>query len=228
MQISVTLSANAGVCIQANGYKIWVDALHDRPVTGFSSVDQDLWKKLYQSEAFSNPDYICYTHDHPDHYSKSLTDQALSLWSETKLLMPKADMPPEMVDNGAVQLSFQKLPHEGVQYKSVPHYGILLRIAEKNILIPGDCAIGAQELAAWIGERQIDLVLLDFPWLTLKNGRAFVESAIRPRAVGVYHLPFEKDDVFGYRKAVKKTLEQRFLYDVILLSEPLQTVYFDL
>lgn len=223
MQISVTLSANAGVCIQASGYKIWVDALHDRPVTGFSSVDQPLWERICRSDAFAAPDYICYTHDHPDHYSKGLTDKAVEMWSNTELLMF-----PQTVDSGELQLSFQKLPHEGEQYKDVPHYGILISIAGKNILIPGDCAIAAPELATWIGEQQIDLALLDFPWLTLKNGRAFVEYAVRPKAVGVCHLPFEKDDVFGYRKAVKKTLEQNFPYDVKLLSEPLQTANWEL
>lgn len=38
MSIRVTLSANAGVAIEIGGIRIWVDALHDVQVLGFSTL----------------------------------------------------------------------------------------------------------------------------------------------------------------------------------------------
>ena len=67
-EIKVTLSANAGVSIQFDNCRIWVDALHEDKQPGFSAVSQALLSQLLESEAFSAPDYICVTHDHPDHW----------------------------------------------------------------------------------------------------------------------------------------------------------------
>ena len=38
-KIKITLSANAGVCVEICGKRIWVDALHDTKVPGFSTLD---------------------------------------------------------------------------------------------------------------------------------------------------------------------------------------------
>ena len=70
MEVTVTLSANAGVVIQCGGYRIWVDALHDQKVDGFSAVDSKLQMDMLKCPAFSDPQYICYTHCHPDHFSE--------------------------------------------------------------------------------------------------------------------------------------------------------------
>jgi len=58
--ITVTLSANAGVAIQIGGKRIWVDAFHRRKATGFSTVSPELFGKILKAEAFQNPDAICY------------------------------------------------------------------------------------------------------------------------------------------------------------------------
>ena len=55
MKISVTLSANAGVVIEVAGCKIWVDAVHNQHVPGFSSVNEDLFLRLLESSAFAKP-----------------------------------------------------------------------------------------------------------------------------------------------------------------------------
>ena len=42
MAIRVTLSANAGVSVELGGVRIWIDALHDTRVPGFSTLDSHL------------------------------------------------------------------------------------------------------------------------------------------------------------------------------------------
>lgn len=71
MSIRVTLSANAGVAIETGGIRIWVDALHDVQVPGFSTLRAQRLRQLWTAEAFQSPDAIVYTHCHPDHYSRS-------------------------------------------------------------------------------------------------------------------------------------------------------------
>lgn len=76
MSIRVTLSANAGVAIEIGGIRIWVDALHDVQVLGFSTLRAQRLRQLWTAEAFQSPDVIVYTHCHPDHYSQQLTTEA--------------------------------------------------------------------------------------------------------------------------------------------------------
>ena len=62
---------------------------------------------------------------------------------------------------------------------AVPHYGAILEREGFRILLAGDCAIAAQELADFVDGASIDLAVLPFPWITLPRGRAFVEQVIR-------------------------------------------------
>ena len=69
MSIRVTLSANAGAAIELGGVRIWVDALHDTQVPGFSTLRRQQLQQLWTAEPFQAPDAIVYTHCHPDHLS---------------------------------------------------------------------------------------------------------------------------------------------------------------
>lgn len=60
-------------------------------------------------------------------------------------------------------IRFRRLPHEGRQYAAVPHYGAILEREGFRILLAGDCAIAAQELADFVDGASIDLAVLPFP-----------------------------------------------------------------
>ena len=55
MQLKVTLSANAGICVELAGKKIWVDALHSGRVRGFSTLSPQLQAQMFALDA---PDVI--------------------------------------------------------------------------------------------------------------------------------------------------------------------------
>jgi L-ascorbate metabolism protein UlaG (beta-lactamase superfamily) len=231
-QISVTLSANAGVAIHIGGRRIWVDVLHHEKQSGFSTLDADLQQRMLQCEAFFHPDYICATHCHPDHYSPILTKTAKRIWPKAKLLLPEPEFAEQILvsgenfrlEDGAVTLEFFTLPHEGAQYADVKHYGILIQGGGKSILLAGDCATASPALAQALQGRTVDLAILDFPWVTLGKGREFVQKFLQPKHLLVCHLPFEEDDICGYRQAAKKSvdaLSQQM--DIRLLWNPLQT-----
>ena len=216
MKVTVTLSANAGVAIHIGGYRIWVDALHTKKQPGFSAVDASLQKRMLQCEAFADPDLILYTHCHPDHYSEALTGEARKLWPRAKVMLPEQSYDGQILIDGGefihreddLMIRFVKLPHEGQQYADCIHYGLLITVNGKTILIPGDCATGAPELQKATEGCRIDLALLNFPWLTLKRGQGFVDEIMKPSQILLYHLPFEWDDEFGYRDAALKAVQK--------------------
>lgn len=230
-RIRVTLSANAGVAIEAGGHRIWVDALHETRQPGFSALTPELLRKMAENEAFSNPACICFTHCHPDHYSQRLTLAAKEMWPNAGLFLPEQVFPGQTLVTGdafdyigdGYSLRFLRLPHEGAQYAGVRHYGILLRMGECRMLIPGDCAVDGEVLLKAVGDAKINLALLNFPWITLARGRAFLRK-LAPEHILAYHLPFREDDVSGYRESARRNAEALAKEtDIRLLWEPLQT-----
>ena len=214
--MKLTLSANAGLAIEIGGKRIWVDALHTRKQPGFSCVDEALQRKMLAHPAFHRPDVICYTHCHPDHYSRSLTEAACRIWPKAVLLMPAEKMEPLRLDD--LSITFFRLPHEGVQYADVLHYGIHIRCGQEDVLLTGDGAVGCDAMNGMAPR----VCVVDFPWITLPKGRRVLLEGIRPERIVACHIPFAEDDINGYRAAAANGAKQ--LEHVYLLREPLQTI----
>lgn len=230
-QIKVTLSANAGVCIEAGGKKIWVDALYANADPAYSTMSPELCRQVLGSQAFAAPDYICYTHCHGDHYSRELTQKAMKMWPEAKVFLPQQELYGQILlsgqeytfSEGQLRLRFVKLPHAGQQYTDVPLYGLIISLPHGNILLPGDCEVAHPALKAAVGDERINLAIVDFPWITLRRGMEYLLESIRPGHILAYHLPFAQDDVNGYRQSAQRAASRFVERDVRLLWDPLQT-----
>ena len=231
--MKLTLSANAGLAIEIGGRRIWVDALHTRKQPGFSCVDEALQRKMLAHPAFQRPDVICYTHCHPDHFSREQTQLALEKWPAAKVFLPQqqfdrqelvAGENPEFV-LGDVKLRFLRLPHEGAQYANVIHYGLLILSSQGNVLVTGDSAVAAPELLQAVSGVELDVAILDFPWLTLNKGRTALES-LNAKNILLYHLPFPEDDGNEFLLSAEKAVSRWEKGNVRLLRQPLQTEVF--
>lgn len=231
---TVTLSANAGGALSLGTTRLWYDAMHQQKIPGFSTISPALMASLEETPAFFDPDLILYSHCHPDHFSLPLLTAAHRLWPRAKLLLPEAHFPDQILLNGPSRLSlaglelrFASLPHDGAQYAHVPNYGCILRSGDFRVLLTGDCAVASPALGEFVNGEPIDLAVLNFPWLTLPKGRAAIE-ALRPRHLLIWHLPFERDDRWGYRIAARRAAEKlSSVSDVRLMLDPLQKESFD-
>ena len=220
-QIKLTLSANAGGALQLGEHRVLIDALHKQKVPGFSSMNDEQQNALFTHPEFVAPEWIIYTHCHPDHYAEDLTTKALDRWPDAKLRMPEAWEEAA----GDIQIACFPLTHDGAAFRNTPHDGILISWQGKNILIPGDCAVDDEELLRIVDGRRIDLAILNFPWLTLRKGRACLENVLRPAQCVFWHLPFAEDDGNGYRSSAEAALKQ---YPGTLLYNRFQTLEIDI
>ncbi len=228
----VTLTANSGVLIECSGMKVCCDAFHDDKAVEFSTVSPEMEQRMLKSPAFSNLDMIFYTHRHRDHYTQPAAERACRQSPGALLVTPMQELHNSLylhadshqLKLGCADLVFRQLRHDGKEYVNLPNYGCLMNFDGFRVLILGDCVICNPVLAEWIEQAPIDLALLNFPWLTLKRGRAFIADVIRPRHVMFYHLPFAGDDIRGYRQMAAKSLPQLTAPgDVRVLQQPLQT-----
>ena len=167
----ITLSVNAGVALHLGAMRVWSDALHDRRVVGFSTVTPERWNILQAHPDFVSPDLLFFTHCHPDHYSRALTEQVIARNPQVALVLPEQEFDRQLVLAGpsshltleGLHMDFMRLTHEGAQYREVPHYGCILEYDGFRVLIAGDCAVADPQLRDFIGSRPIDLALLNFP-----------------------------------------------------------------
>lgn len=230
MNIKITLSANAGVCLQFMTARIWVDVLHDQPVLGFSSVTNEMFDLLINSKTFEKPDGIITTHCHPDHFSRKYYQEIKKMWPETIMLTPERLFDQSKVIKGEeesllindVFIQFVRLPHEKNENETIDHYGLLLSEQGYTVLIPADCSIDKTAMSKIVKGRHINLALLPFPWVTLRKGREIINSIINPDRAIIYHLPFDEDDIYGYVPATKKSLEREFNSNWIMMNSPFQ------
>lgn len=224
MHCKVTLSANAGIAIQFGGKKILVDAFSERADDGISVVTPEMFAQLIESSDFSDPDYLFFTHGHADHYSEVMTKKflahdpsctviGLSTIKNARGTHLYIELNHDFVyQSGNLRFNFIALAHEGGKDKATPHFGCVLTASDENleeqasILIAGDAKIGSSKVEAVAQQGQIDLAILDFPWLTAQKGKAVLFETLRQSKIILYHLPRKCEDQYGYLSAVDYAL----------------------
>ena len=217
MKVKLTLSANAGLCVEFGGKTVWIDALHEGSPLGFSGVDQSLEERILEG-GFAAPDAIAFTHRHKDHYSAELLDLAQNRYPDARILPLDSAGTYDLED---VQIRFIPLIHAGDEYASFTHHGIVVSAHGKTVLVGGDCRVAEPSLAGL----EPDVAVLTFPWLTLPRGRDFINRQLRPKHTVFYHVPFAADDLNAYRSLAQRAADR---YGALILAQPLQTVTFEI
>lgn len=105
----------------------------------------------------------------------------------------------------------------------VPNYGCILEAEGRNILIAGDCATAAPELADFVGSTPIHLALMNFPWVPCGKAGPFFSAMSSRNTWFSTFLPFAEDDDFGFRHAVERSLRPiDGTEDIRILQDPLE------
>jgi len=225
----ITLSANAGISLQLPQATIWIDALHTDQYLCFDSLTEASWQRMRGMPAFSAPDLICFTHCHKDHYDRTLTQKASTIWPGASIALPQRHFPHQIVLNsevvhlilGTLDLQFFKLPHKGANFQDIHNYSILIQDPTSSIFISGDSEIAHPKLTDLLQGISVNLAVLAFPWITLRRGRDYLNQVLRPEHVLVYHLP-SKYDPYGYVPSLYHCIPQLACDDVRPLTSMFQ------
>lgn len=230
----ITYIANAGIMIQHNDTKILVDGMHSRKAHVFSTVPEELLDKMVNGIGiFHNIDYLLFTHQHADHMDLGKVLKYKHNNKNTFLIAPKyLEGKIQYKSSGALEevqnkillqseigeikhISFDNVNikyfrslHDGEDYQNVNNYCYIISLGTKTFLHIGDTAINKEFLQGILSEEKIDYAFLNFPFECLPKGREIINEVICPEKLVVFHLPFEEDDKFQYRKATLRALER--------------------
>jgi len=223
--LRITLTANAGVILQSSERCVLIDALHNGKTLEFSSVSDAEFGQIREMFRERHPDLVLVTHRHPDHCSDEPLRRFAEMWPDTVFLFPE-HFPEERLHSRLkdILITSMTLPHDGKGFEDVDQRGYCITLGGKTILHAGDAALSSPEKILTLTEgRKIDAAVMNFPWITLPAGRAFLEEKLKPDHLMIVHLPFEEKDVFGYRKAAYRAVEKTDLPDVRIMDHPMQT-----
>jgi L-ascorbate metabolism protein UlaG (beta-lactamase superfamily) len=241
-QIDLLFVANEGVLMTTSSGKVAIDCMFDAPNPAYAAPPAAMLRAMTNGTApFDDLDLILLTHDHPDHYAPELVAQALSHNRRAVFVAPVdavAALEPAAPDwasirdrvvavtidvraefdsviNGIRVQAYRTL-HSGAR-ETPQNLVYLLEMDGRTIFHEGDSDGSVQTYEALgLAEKHIDLALVHFWFPTSQDGEAIILGVLKPRHVGLFHLPLRLES-----DAPTKIAEVARNYnDIFLLMEP--------
>ena len=224
--MKITYMSNAGLLIAAAKRRVMVDGLHGG-VGPFSRLPSEVIEQVFaEGSPWRDVDCLAFTHTHPDHYDRELTDRYMAANSKSTLMLPKltdrdhlewkertALMEAELwqtgeADCGGVHIKYFRTAHEGAEYSSIPHYSLLVTIGEEKVLILGDADFRRAELKSLVRGLRPEAAIVNFLVTNSAIGRNLIKNVVEAGCAVVCHLPLKSEDRFGYIRVACRDVEK--------------------
>lgn len=231
MNLRLTLTANAGIILNfgENGPVYGIDALHDTKGLEFSCLSPEQIENTFSLLDKTPPTALLTTHNHVDHCSLSLLDEAAERYSGCQIIKPWAEPGNKykMYTKNGNTIAAIPLPHRyAPHYPESDNYGLALNIDGKTVFTPGDAEPLSEEMTKLAQSFHPDAAILPFLWVTLSRCRKVLDI-LAPKKIAFMHLPFEEQDTCRYNHMALAE-SKRFYPDSVVLNKHLQTAIFEL
>lgn len=228
----VTHIANAGVLIVYKDIKLLIDGIHKVHTPPFESVKDDMLNKIIRGDdPIGQIDIALFTHDHQDHFDLASTKKFVEMNNKVLVVGPKSlctqlrqvllgdkdrsriitsDLAGVPIDYGdGISIKSISIPHEGKKYLDVENIGFLIDLYGIKVLHLGDAALTEMANSRFrVLTDQVDVALLNFPFVTLGRGRQIISEVIRPGKVYVLHLPNQWEDKYDWIGQTKRAVKE--------------------
>ena len=88
--LRATLVANAGLLLEYAGTTLLLDGIYENELHGFSNLAPDVWQKMLSgAQPFTSISSLLFTHQHPDHFSPSMTLAYLQKRKVSSVFIPE-------------------------------------------------------------------------------------------------------------------------------------------
>ncbi len=223
METVIFHAGNAGLFFYRNGTGILVDGIYDGGEVGMSPMPEQWKQDMLQCRGlFERTSGLIFTHLHPDHYNKALTEQYLAElkkqgkrifcygpgWEYNNVTIKDLGDGMECFQIGTAEIITRQTIHDGEIWRKDFHNSLLIKMGDESFFIAGDAELFETDADAFL--QYTDEVQMAFVNLYQLNGKTGQDclAKIQPQRVMLYHLPYEEDDSYHYlqlsRQIVRK------------------------
>lgn len=223
METAIFHAGNAGLFFQKNGTGILVDGIYDGGEVGMSPMPEK-WKMdmLYGEGLFGKTDGLLFTHLHPDHYNRELTEIYLSVlekqqkpvwcyapgWEQNNVKQEELGDDMQRFCIGAAEIIVRRTVHDGEIWRNDLHDSMLIKFGEESFFVAGDAELFEKDAKVFLKyTSEIQIAFVNLYQLNGQTSSACL-AAMNPQRVMLYHLPYEEDDTCHYwqlcRQSVRK------------------------
>lgn len=230
--VSVFYLANAGVYLCNEETGILIDGLFES-YPGFDPMPEFIETNLLSQKApFTHLTDLCFTHNHPDHYSARKTDAFLKQYPKTGFYLPQSNYLPRsnylpqsnyLPDSGSCEEKILLTASQAVLYPiptrhlldkkmEVSHRAFFLDYGQKLFFFSGDSdpVYLYKNLSVTQKEQfrsQVDAAFINPFFLSLSLGRRFLDEMEFP-SLYVYHMPLQTPDTLRYHEILELGLKR--------------------
>lgn len=213
MRMRIFHTVNAALYLWNGKSGLLIDALHRGREYGFSDTPERYVRMLERGEGFfSQAGDILLTHTHPDHYDAELVEEFLRRHPDSAIYAPGLDrssLKPVILETGVFLLRIRKYEifafstvHDGAGFEHCPHCSYLIRWNGQSLWVSGDALLEpalAEKVRRRNGGKGPDAAFAMVYQVGRTQGERFLR-ALEPGKLWLYHLPYQEDDVYGYRR----------------------------
>lgn len=248
LEVTIDYVENAAVSINLPDKRIWIDINPEVLTPDFSCVRPEDWDIVKTDKKYA-PTEVIFTHCHPDHYSEKRTHEISEIYPDVKIFLPAGpctsggflkEINPEgqkaeyltgaeyTYKDGELELYFFKTLHSYKVFETVPHYSLFIKYAGKCIFVSGDAKITDDVLINKLESTDIDLAIVNFPWVTMEKTRTVLRESVNPKHALLVHIPSADYNHSHYREITENGASHVDFCSVKLAMEPMKTFKFSL
>ncbi len=210
--------------------KILIDGFSNSKIPIYKGTPPEIREELILNiPPYNDIDIALFTHDHSDHFDPESTAEFLKhntngvIISANKVIEKlKCGFPDledsrliksnpglyhtEKINIKGINITACSLLHDGDQYKDVQNLAYIIDVYGKKIMHVGDAkTVEDNYINLNLLEKNIDLLIAPFPYVSIIKGRQVIEKYIKPRKVIAVHLPYKERDDFNWIESAKKS-----------------------
>lgn len=229
MQTKVFHSVNCGLYLLYDHAGLFIDGLHSGYKQGFSEMPGELWRQFDRSAHYGDRlQGALFTHHHPDHFCQKSLDTLLIRSPHIAIHSPQITRSVDhivpcnsmirMLRIGPFRIYAINTQHDGQQYRDVFHQSFVVNTDFESFFIAGDACLSRKLLNAHadVLPKKTDIVFINLYQACSAAAHDYIR-ALNPNRICLYHLPFSKDDRYGFWKMAVQAI-RRFPKDLPLLE----------
>lgn len=229
--LRVTLSCNAGLILEYQGTKLLLDGIYGTQGHPFSNLGQNRWEKMLSGAApYDGIDYLLFTHQHPDHFTPSMTLDYLKARhikgiffpevageSQVKLIsyLKENRIPCVVLSSQTQRAAFGIEPqiqvrafstlHLDKKFRDIPHFCYLISFGGKHVLFTADVDYTTETFSD-IETLPLRAAFINPLFFSALRSGKFFSGTLNTKTLCIYHVPFSEDDSLRMRPVLAKNL----------------------